>query len=123
MGITAKNDIATLIHRQYMKQKQNDSVKSFNYDAEIDYEVKHFHMTSAMVIKKDDDYFCGIRANHFVVEFGCVEEEDGFFLLVTANHKEFRKSAYFEVDDQTIIQYFTALDTITPVSIGGAVPE
>lgn len=111
---TAKNDIATLIERQYMKQRE--LVKDFGYDEKVDNVVNTFHMTSATVIKTNDDYFCGLRANHFLVEYGWSEEDEGHLILVTANHKGFRMSVYFKVDDQTISQYFAALDTITPVS-------
>ena len=39
------------------------------------------------MIKKDDDYFCGIRADHFVIEVGFSEHRQGLIYLITANHK------------------------------------
>lgn len=42
------------------------------------------------MVEKDDDYYCGIRANHFVVEVGYSETRTGLVYLATANHKGIR---------------------------------
>ncbi|MCD5088300.1 hypothetical protein E3O52_05275 [Enterococcus faecium] len=39
------------------------------------------------MVEKDDDYYCGIRANHFVVEVDYSEIRAELIYLVTANHK------------------------------------
>ena len=54
-------------------------------------ELNNFHMHETILITKNDDYLCGIRANHFCVEIGMSENyEDRIIILVTANHKAFR---------------------------------
>lgn len=95
-----------------------------------------FHATAAAVFKLHDEYFCGIRADHFVVEFGWSEDfveqidlpespgravaepdEDTMPLeynpacvVVTANHKGARNVEWFPVYDDRIIKWFDALD-------------
>lgn len=53
-----------------------------------------FHMKEACVVEKNDDSFCGIRADHFLIEFGyCEEGTDSIeqpVILITANHKGYR---------------------------------
>lgn len=56
-----------------------------------------FHASDVMMIELPDEYFCGIRANHFVVEFGWSEldfydegENPVNQILITANHKGVR---------------------------------
>ena len=113
MNIAVENVIPILIERQYLKNGHTQ----FEYnDGGVDEVISQFHMTSATVVKMNDDYFCGIRANHFVVEFGWSEAEEGDFLLITSNHKGFRMSVYFKIDDKILLQYFTELDRSIAVS-------
>ena len=56
------------------------------YQEDID-ELTVFHAKEVFMIEKDDDYFCGIRADHFVVEVGFSEQRPGKIYLITANHK------------------------------------
>jgi len=57
-----------------------------------------FHMNELYLLELDDEYFCGIRANHFAIEFGWNEyfsvptnetntDDFGKNILITANHK------------------------------------
>lgn len=67
-----------------------------------------FHATEIYEHTEDDDYFAGIRANHFVIEIGYVEYapkgttsysvEEPNFILVTANHKGTRISKLLEIN-------------------------
>ena len=51
-----------------------------------------FHATDVDMVELDDQYFCGIRANHFCIEFGWNEEDDDHMthILISANHKGIR---------------------------------
>lgn len=56
--------------------------------------LESFHMQELYLLEENDDYFCGIRADHFCIEIGfseyayAEEEEEGNNLaLITANHK------------------------------------
>ncbi len=54
-------------------------------------ELNNFHMQEIYLICKNDEYFCGIRANHFCIEIGTSENyNDRVIILVSANHKAFR---------------------------------
>lgn len=55
-------------------------------------ELNQFHATEVAMIEKEDSYFCGLRANHFVVEVGWSEsrEENVIVYLITCNHKGLR---------------------------------
>lgn len=53
---------------------------------QIDY-LNGFHMRKMFLLERDDDYFAGIRANHFCIEVGINEFGPGIFYLITANHK------------------------------------
>ena len=57
-----------------------------------------FHSELILGVEKKDDYFCGIRANHFCVEIGWSEMIYGVFAIVTGNHKGTRVSTIFKVD-------------------------
>lgn len=55
-------------------------------------ELNNFHAEEVFMINKDDDYFCGIRANHFCIEYGFSElHRNSYLLIITANHKGMRK--------------------------------
>jgi hypothetical protein len=67
-----------------------------------------FHATKIYEHTEDDNYFAGIRANHFAIEVGYVEYapkdtiswsvEEPNFILVTANHKGTRISKLLEIN-------------------------
>lgn len=61
------------------------------------FELDCFHPSKVTTVKKADDYFCGIRANHFVVEEGFSENVDGIVYLITANHKGNRVMTMIEM--------------------------
>jgi len=44
------------------------------------------------LVTLNDEYFCGMRANHFAIEFGYSEyDELGLnYILISANHKGIR---------------------------------
>ncbi|RIO56776.1 hypothetical protein BUZ50_00960 [Staphylococcus hominis] len=48
-----------------------------------------FHCQEVYMAERNDDYFCGIRADHFVVEIGKSENTFDNFItfIITANHK------------------------------------
>lgn len=68
------------------KSKTIENLSSSDID-----ELNNFHMNELFIIEKDDEYFCGIRANHFCIECGISENyNDRIIVLITANHKAFR---------------------------------
>ncbi|MBL1228287.1 hypothetical protein IW492_03445 [Enterococcus sp. BWB1-3] len=56
-----------------------------------------FHMEKIELIEKNDDYFCGIRADHFAVEIGMSEHHSGVVYLISANHKGIRVMTMIEM--------------------------
>lgn len=48
-----------------------------------------FHCNEVFMVERDDEHFCGIKANHLVVEVGWSEAlmEDYNVFIVTGNHK------------------------------------
>lgn len=57
-----------------------------------------FHARTVLKVERDDNYFCGIRANHFAIEVGWSEsllEDDSTVYVVTANHKGVRVVTVF----------------------------
>lgn len=62
-----------------------------------------FHAEDVFMVERDDNYFCKIRADHFVVEIGWTEADppgDGpvqYYCVVTANHKGNRQSVIFKI--------------------------
>lgn len=58
------------------------------------FDLDGFHLTELYLLETNDDYFCGIRANHFCVEYGWSEtfqnEDQCDLILITANHKGIR---------------------------------
>lgn len=49
-----------------------------------------FHAQDVFMVERNDSRFCGIRANHFVVEIGWSEallEDNSPVYVITANHK------------------------------------
>ena len=54
------------------------------------FEINSFHAEKVYMLQENDDYFLGIRANHFVVEEGTSENHDEIVYLISANHKGVR---------------------------------
>ena len=57
-----------------------------------------FHAKDVLKVEKDDNRFCGIRANHFVIEVGWSEallKDDSTVYVINANHKGSRVVTVF----------------------------
>ncbi|AEB29597.1 hypothetical protein CAR_c09040 [Carnobacterium sp. 17-4] len=54
-------------------------------------ELNSFHPEKVHMLEENDDYFLGMRANHFVIEEGTSENHDQITYLISANHKGIRK--------------------------------
>lgn len=65
-----------------------------NQDIEV---LNAFHAQKVEIIERNDDYLCGIRADHFVVETGYSELSDGVIYLISANHKGIRLVTMLEM--------------------------
>ena len=59
-----------------------------------------FHTSDVDMIVLNDDYFCGIRANHFVIEFGQSEYYEGDLVLITANHQGTRALTLIDISNE-----------------------
>ena len=87
--------------------------------------IRMFHATAGVMLKGHDEYFCGIRGDHFMVEFGWSEDYGGIrsnaaweeraCVIVTGNHKGTRICTFFPVFDKELIAYFQAIDQAEPV--------
>ena len=70
-----------------------DSVSLRDLDDEQISILEKFHLRELYLIEAKDEYFCGIRADYFCVEYGLSEhftdnkENSNDLILVTANHK------------------------------------
>lgn len=91
-------------------------------DNRVRFVVGYFHAKEIYTHEVDDDYFMGIRANHFVIEIGVVDygalgqnvsdvytflREQGLpdyripvIALVTGNHKGVRKTTVWLLDEE-----------------------
>lgn len=73
------NKDKVLISRKYIQElSSNEMLK-----------LRMFHTKDVEVIRKDDEMFCGLRANTFVIERGFSEVFgiDVVVYVITANHK------------------------------------
>ena len=78
--------------------------KGWNY--ETCYALESFHMQEVYMVEREDDYFRGIRADHFCVELGWTEDDplhdkdfDKYtYCVVTANHKGQLRWCMFNLD-------------------------
>lgn len=73
------------------------------YQEDID-ELMLFHAKKVFMVEKDDEYYCGIRANHFVIEVGYSEMRAGLIYLVTANHKGNRCVTMIAEDNEIYLE-------------------
>ncbi|MDW4214812.1 hypothetical protein QI212_02140 [Staphylococcus saprophyticus] len=83
---------AKLIENAYMKAKKEklvivDNSLYFLGDNEK-FLLDSFHTNEVATVEKNDSYFCGSRANTFVVMFGWNEQfENKDIVLIQSNHK------------------------------------
>lgn len=98
---TRNNDLKQEITDQYKNENiifSGINLYGTEYDPYTDniYAIeflKRFHTQDASLITEDDNYFVGMRANHFIVEIGYSENpfgEDNIeqkYAIITANHK------------------------------------
>lgn len=96
-----KNNI-TIEYLSRILHKNNAVIycKSLTDLTESDIELLNgFHMNEVSSFYLNDEYFLGMRANHFAVEFGWNEHnEDGpEQVLISANHKGIRLVSLFNV--------------------------
>ena len=77
-----KNSGSRLIDSKSLDELTPDDIHKLNC----------FHATDVDMVTLDDEYFCGIRANHFCIEFGWSEEDSDNtpHILISANHKGIR---------------------------------
>ncbi len=76
--------------------------------------LQQFHMIATISFHLDDEYFCGIRANHFLVEYGYTEASEANYLVVTGNHKGYRQTVYFKNKDPILDKFFEKLELTVP---------
>ena len=75
-----------------------------------------FHLKELYLIEEDDSCFCGIRANHFCVEYGFSEyfltddpdREFDKLILITANHEGIRAMTLLKVPSEVAVPIFFA---------------
>lgn len=109
-----KEFIKQLIMSVYSNE-DNIIFKGLNYNdlGEEDIAILNgFHLKEVCLIEMEDDYLCGIRANHFCIEYGEHEHLDfaehqesfdidsinlGKFILITANHKGVRTMTLLQI--------------------------
>lgn len=62
---------------------------TFSFSEVVSPAFESFHPKEVLMIEKDDEWFCGLRANHFVVMSGWSEQygDDFTVTIVMANHK------------------------------------
>lgn len=91
-----------LYNRQYENVKSDIILNALTieelYEEQIE-ELNQFHMDEVVLVRKNDEYFCGLRANHFVVEIGWSEnkEDHSVVYLITCNHKGLRAMTMIEM--------------------------
>lgn len=105
------NTIISLIERQFT---QKNVSKRFLYDAPADMILQQFHMIATITFHLEDEYFCGIRANHFLVEYGYSEDDQANYFVVTANHKGYRNTVCFKNEDPILDNFFEKLELTIP---------
>ncbi|MGB4921877.1 MAG: hypothetical protein WBO96_06125 [Enterococcus aquimarinus] len=103
-ALAAIGDIETRLEWLYAKKFRNirstiviDAESIRHLSEEQLFELDCFHPSKVTTVKKADDYFCGLRADHFIVEEGFSENVDGIVYLITANHKGSRVMTMIEM--------------------------
>ena len=74
--------------------------KDFKENPDIEDLWHYFHAERIVQIKKNDDYFLGIRANTFCVEYGYSENLVNKLLIVTANYKGDRSHVIVRLNEE-----------------------
>ena len=69
-------DNGKVIEQGYFFETINMSEKAYS-----------FHPKNSRLLLKNDDYFCGLRANTFVIVEGFCEWDNYDVILIIANHK------------------------------------
>jgi len=79
--------ICNNLNNRVIYRKQLNELSEHDID-----ELNAFHMEDIGLVTLNDEYFCGMRANHFAIEFGYSEyDELGLnYILISANHKGIR---------------------------------
>lgn len=103
-ALAAIDDIETRLEWLYTKKFRNicstiviDAESIRHLSEEQFFKLDCFHMINSYVIEKEDDYFCGLRADHFIVEEGFSEDVENVVYLITANHKGNRVMTMIEM--------------------------
>lgn len=84
--------VESLIENAYLNAKENRTLLIENISSQLELEeieiLDSFHPQEVLKISKDDEYYCGSRANTFVVMFGW-DEDSGYekTILIHSNHK------------------------------------
>ncbi|MFI8612247.1 hypothetical protein [Staphylococcus capitis] len=87
-----KSLVENLIENAYLNAKENRTLLiediSFQLDTHERELLDGFHPQEVLKVTKDDAYYCGSRANTFVVMFGW-DEMSGYekTVLIHSNHK------------------------------------
>lgn len=91
--------IAELLANYLKEEHQLISPRSLSELSLDDIELLNgFHMTEILSFELNDEYFLGMRANHFCVEIGYNEHIEGATqVLISANHKGVRLISLFNV--------------------------
>ena len=82
----------SLIENAYLNAKENRTLLIENISSQLEREEEEildgFHPQEVLKITKDDERYCGSRANTFVVMFGW-DEDSGYekTILIHSNHK------------------------------------
>jgi hypothetical protein len=82
-----------------------DGTNPFSVSDYTESPLSGFHPETIRMALKNDEYFLGCRANHFVLIFGTTEADEYFFedcVVCLANHKgglQIRVFAFVEEDD------------------------
>lgn len=97
-----ESHLNNLYNRQYENIKSDIIINALTIEElskEQIEELNQFHMDEVVLVRKNDDYFCGLRANHFVVEIGWSEnkEDHSVVYLITCNHKGLRAMTMIEM--------------------------
>ena len=97
MGVK-KMLVESSIKMSYERAEAEGRVIQSEYGVIIPNEFNAFHCKELLIVVRNDDYFCGLRADHFGVELGEVEGEEGRWSLITCNHKGVRLSKLFPLN-------------------------
>lgn len=78
-------------------EKYNENRYQFDNVNKYEFELESFHPKESMMIKSNDDYLFGIRADHHVLIAGWNEGTGNDSFVVLGNHKGTLMIVYFEI--------------------------